>query len=183
MQVIALLVAMGIMLPGTPGMSENQQVHGGNTMAMQITSNAFKHQNMIPQKYGCAGDDISPPLEWEDAPDGAESLALICNDPDAPGGTFTHWVVYNIPPDQNAFDENIPTDDSLHSGARQGKNDFGNIGYGGPCPPDGEHRYFFQLFALDTELDLSGEVTENDLRDAMRDHILAEGELMGRYAK
>ena len=152
-------------------------------MSIEVRSSVFEHENAIPQKYACDGDDVSPPIEWRGVPAEAQSVALIANDPDAPGGTFTHWVVFNIPVGESGFEEGVPNTTRLANGAVQGVNDFKKIGYGGPCPPDGIHRYFFQVFALDTELDLSGDVTENELREAMQGHVVAEGEVMGKYRK
>jgi hypothetical protein len=151
---------------------------------MQLTSKAFDTGKEIPLKYSCDGADISPPLTIEDVPDGAQTLALICEDPDAPVGVFDHWIIFNIPPQAPQLAEGIPTEAEHSSGFRQGTNDFGRVGYGGPCPPDGEHRYFFRLYALDTELDLpAGSTSKKDLQAAMEGHILAETELMGTYKR
>jgi len=151
-------------------------------MAIKITS-AFEHGGMIPRQYTCDGKDMSPPLKWDSVPDGTKSLALICDDPDAPIGTWVHWVVFNIPPDTRELPENVPLDKVLPDGARQGITDFGNNGYGGPCPPSGTHRYFFRIYALDTELDLQPDATKADLVAAMKGHVLDEGELMGKYRR
>ena len=150
---------------------------------MQITSSAFTEGSMIPAKYTCDGRDISPPLEWKDIPAGTKSFALISDDPDAPVGTWVHWVIYNIPPNVTKFDENMPHDKELKNGMRQGSNDWPNIGYGGPCPPNGTHRYYFKLYALDMILDLKTGATKAQLAQAMKGHILAEAQLMGKYSR
>lgn len=158
-------------------------VHGGETMAFDLISKAFGSGETIPRKYTCDGPDLSPSLRWTDPPAGTKSLALICDDPDAPIGTWVHWVFYGISQDTRELPEGVPKDKVLEDG-RQGKNDFGRIGYGGPCPPRGPaHRYFFKLYALDRELDLSPGMTKASLLKAMEGHILARAELMGRYGR
>lgn len=152
-------------------------------MAFSLRSSAFNNEEMIPSQYGCKGDDISPPLKIEDIPDETKSMALIVDDPDAPSGTFTHWVLYNLRPNTTELPEEMPTDETVLSGSRQGMNDFNKFGYGGPCPPGGTHRYFFKLYALDSELDLQGKVTKTDVESAIKDHVLAEAQLMGKYSK
>ncbi|MBE0461547.1 MAG: YbhB/YbcL family Raf kinase inhibitor-like protein [Candidatus Aminicenantes bacterium] len=152
-------------------------------MEIKITSPAFEEGGMIPEVYTCDGIDISPPLKWSSVPQGTKTLALICDDPDAPIGNWVHWVIYNIPGDISELPENIPPEQELANGGIQGMNDFRKIGYGGPCPPGGTHRYFFRIYALDTELDLQPGATESQLLKAMEGHILAEGQLMGRYSR
>jgi len=152
-------------------------------MAIKVTSPAFDNEGMIPSKYTCDGDDVSPPLSWEGIPEGTKSIALISDDPDAPVGTWVHWVMYNIPADIQELPEGVPPDEVLENGAIQGITDFRKIGYGGPCPPSGTHRYYFKLYALDTELDLKPGGTKAELFKAMKDHILAEGQLMGKYKR
>jgi Raf kinase inhibitor-like YbhB/YbcL family protein len=157
--------------------------YGGVAMAFELTSTAFGNGETIPQKYSCDGPDISPPLQWTDPPAGTKSLALICDDPDAPVGIWVHWVLYGLSADTRELSEDIPKEKMLENG-RQGKNDFGRIGYGGPCPPRGPaHRYFFKLYALDVECDLSPGMTKADLLKAMGGHILGEAELKGRYGR
>ncbi|MFA5515353.1 MAG: YbhB/YbcL family Raf kinase inhibitor-like protein [Desulfuromonadales bacterium] len=151
-------------------------------MGLEISSPVIRNQK-IPQHYTCDGDNVSPPLQWGDIPEGAKSLALIVEDPDAPGGAFIHWVMYNIPPDVRQLPEDVRRDETLPNGACQGINDFGKIGYGGPCPPGGNHRYFFKLFALDVRLDLESGATREQLTEAMQGHILAATEIMGNYAR
>ena len=150
---------------------------------MEISSPAFKAGESIPSKYSCDDLDVSPPLIWKNVPEGTESLALICDDPDAPSGTFVHWVLYNLPPDAGSFEENVPKKDKLGNGALQGKNDFGRLGYGGPCPPSGTHRYYFKLYALDSMLEEKQGMTKKELLKAMETHVLEEIQLMGRYKR
>ena len=152
-------------------------------MEIKITSTAFEDGGMIPQKYTCDDIDVSPPLAWGSVPDGTKSLALICDDPDAPVGTWVHWVIFNIPANINELPENVPPQKILESGAKQGMSDFRRIGYGGPCPPGGTHRYYFKLYALDTELNIEAGITKAELLKAMEGHILAEGQLMGKYKR
>lgn len=151
-------------------------------MAIQITSTAFPADGVIPKKYTCDGDDISPPLQWSGVPDTAKSLALIVDDPDAPSGIWTHWVVWNLPTATTGLPEHVRQQPKLDTGAHQGVTDFHKTGYNGPCPPHGSnHRYRFTLYALDTELSLEGEVTRQRLLTAMQDHILAERQLVGHF--
>jgi len=154
-------------------------------MDIQLTSDVFQEGKAIPTKYTCDGNDVSPALRWGAIPTGARSLALICEDPDAPSGVFTHWVLYNLPPTATELPEGVSATERLANGAIQGRNDFKRIGYGGPCPPpnDNAHRYFFRLYALDTELKLQDGARRGDLLRAMEDHILATGRLMGTYQR
>ena len=161
----------------------NDEMEGELKMEIKITSPAFENGAHIPQKYTCDDLNISPQLEWGGVPDGVKSFALICDDPDAPMGTWVHWVIYNIPSSLNNLSENIPNDKILGNGALQGTNDFRKIGYGGPCPPGGTHRYFFKIYALDAELDLDVGATKEVLLNSMSGHILAEGELVGKYSR
>jgi Raf kinase inhibitor-like YbhB/YbcL family protein len=151
--------------------------------AMKLTSSAFAEGEMIPAKYTCDGDNVSPPLKWEGVPEKARTLALFVVDPDAPGGRFTHWVLYNLSASAKELPENIPPEKQPASVARHGTNSFNKIGYGGPCPPSGTHRYFFKLYALDAELALDAGATREDLLNAMQGHILAQGDLTGKYEK
>lgn len=153
-------------------------------MTIQLTSAAFNEGDTIPRQYTADGKDVSPPLRWTDPPAGTKSFALICDDPDAPRGTWVHWVLFNLPADRRTLDEAVPTQPELADGVRQGKNDFRKIGYGGPAPPAGKpHRYFFHLYALDTVLDLAAGATKDQLVAAMKGHTLAGGDLMGRYGR
>ena len=152
-------------------------------MAITITSSVFAEGALIPKKYTCDAEDISPDLKWSGVPKEAKSLALICDDPDAPVGTWVHWVLFNIPAGVTTLAAGVPSDPVLKNGARHGKNDFRKLGYGGPCPPGGTHRYFFKIYALDTLLTLESGSTKAQLVDAMRGHILADGQLMGKYKR
>jgi Raf kinase inhibitor-like YbhB/YbcL family protein len=152
-------------------------------LEIKITSPAFEEGGLIPKKYTCDGSNVSPPLRWDSVPDGTESIAIICEDPDAPSGTWMHWILFNLPAECRELAENIPDDETLHDSTRQGINDFGSIGYSGPCPPWGIHRYFFKIFALDCTLDIVHLVDKDILNLAMGDHILATGQLMGRYQR
>jgi len=150
-------------------------------MQFKLTSPAFEEEGMIPKKYTCDAEDISPPLIWESVPEGTKSLAIICDDPDAPMGTWVHWVLYNLPPNTKELQENVSSTETLENGAKHGTNDFGDVGYRGPCPPGGTHRYFFKLYALDTVLNLEAGIKKADLLNAMEGHIIFETQLMGKY--
>lgn len=150
---------------------------------MKITSSAFQHEGMIPEKYTCKGQDISPSLKWEGAPAGTKSFVMICDDPDAPVGTWDHWLLFNIPVSVTELNESIPDLPELANGIRHGKNSWGRSDYGGPCPPSGTHRYFFKLYALDNLLDLKAGADKKAILKAMEGHILAETELMGKFKK
>ena len=152
-------------------------------MAIELKSTAFDEGGMIPKLYTCDGRDVSPPLHWPGVPEGSKSLALIADDPDAPMGTWVHWVLFNLPADTTDLPEGVPADEELPDGARQGTSDFGRPGYGGPCPPSGSHRYFFKVYALDALLDLPASTTKEQLVHAMEGHVLARGELMGTYSR
>lgn len=156
-------------------------------MALKVTSSAFQQGGAIPSKYTCEGQDISPPLAWSGVPSNAKSIAMIVDDPDAPDPAkpqrvYVHWVVYNIPIATNSLPENA-SKKGMPKGAVQGKNDWGKAEYGGPCPPIGRHRYFFKLYALDTELTGLSNPTKADLEQSMKGHIVDSGDLMGTYQK
>ncbi len=153
---------------------------------MQVTSSAFQEGETIPKKYTGDGSDLSPPLRWTGAPAGTKSLAIICDDPDAPAGTWVHWVLFNLPADTRELEEGVPTKETLPNGARQGKNSWGsnNIGYRGPSPPPGKpHRYFFKVYALDAMLDLAAGADKAQLEKAMKGHVLGQGQMMGKYGR
>ena len=152
-------------------------------MTLQITSSAFSEGGMIPVQNTCDGKDISPDLAWTGVPGDTRTLALICDDPDAPVGTWLHWVLFNVPAEETGLPAEIPPEATLGNGARHGTNDFGRLGYGGPCPPGGTHRYFFKLYALDIGLDLESGATKAQVEQAIQGHILAEAQLMGRYKR
>jgi Raf kinase inhibitor-like YbhB/YbcL family protein len=155
-----------------------------STMKIQLNSEAFSEGQPIPAKYTGDGEDISPPLRWSSPPPGTKSFALICDDPDAPAGTWVHWVVYDLPASTTLLPAKLPPDEILPDGTRQGITDFKKVGYGGPYPPPGKpHRYFFKLYALDTALALKPRATKQQLLKAMQGHILAETSLMGVYQR
>jgi Raf kinase inhibitor-like YbhB/YbcL family protein len=149
----------------------------------KLTSTAFKEGQPIPSTYACVGVNVSPPLEWSGMPKSAKSIAIIADDPDAPGGMWVHWVLYNLPADNIGLVENLPATENLAAGGFQGKNDFEKIGYGGPCPPSGTHRYFFKIYALDADLSLKGGATKAEVEKAMAGHIVAQAQLMGTYRR
>ncbi len=151
--------------------------------ALIIMSKAFKNGERIPTKYTCDGENISPSISWENASKVTKTFALILDDPDVPNGTFTHWVIYNIPISETGLVEKIPPDGTLTNSAVQGKNGAGRIGYTGPCPSSGTHRYQFHLYALDTQLSLPAGATKGELLSAMEGHVLAQAELTGLYSR
>ena len=149
-------------------------------MSLNLKSDAFVSGQSIPAKYTCVGKNVSPALTWSDPPAGTRSFALIVDDPDAPMGTWVHWVLFNIPADQHDLAEDLPvTGNAIYFG----KNSSGNTRYDGPCPPSGTHRYYFKLYALDTLVDLRPGATKEELLKAMQGHTLAQGELMGTFSK
>jgi Raf kinase inhibitor-like YbhB/YbcL family protein len=154
------------------------------TMSIEIKSAGFSAGGTIPKKFTCDGADSSPALSWNQAPPRTETFALIVDDPDAPAGTWVHWVLYNLPANSKELREGVEKNQTLSGGALQGRNDFRKIGYNGPCPPPGKpHRYFFKLYALDTKLGLKPGATKAELEGAMKGHILGQGELIGRYGR
>jgi Raf kinase inhibitor-like YbhB/YbcL family protein len=155
-------------------------VYGVNAMAMILTSTAFRNGGMIPKRYTCDNRQISPSLTWTQPPEGTKSFVLIVDDPDAPVGLFTHWVLFNIPATVTKLKENVK---KLPEGTIKGNNSQGKTGYLGPCPPSGEHRYFFKLYALDTTLNLKEGTTKKEIESAMQGHILERADVMGRYSR
>jgi len=152
-------------------------------VSFQLSTSAF-HNGVIPKNFSCEGEDVSPALVWTEAPAGTQSFALIADDPDAPAGTWVHWVLYDLPAGERGLPEGIAKDRQLPSGASQGKNDFGQIGDNGPCPPHGAtHRYFFKLWALDSKTNLRAGASKADLEHAMKGHILGSTELVGRFRR
>ena len=153
-------------------------------MVLAVSSSAFQEGGKIPAKYTCEGQDVSPALTWGEPPVETRSFALIVDDPDAPGGVFTHWVLFNLPAGDRGLSEAVPAQAQLPDGSLQGKNDFGKIGYGGPCPPPGRpHRYRFTLYALAQPLDLTAGASKKQVIDAMQGHIIAQGQLIGTYQR
>lgn len=155
----------------------------GGAMAaeLEVTSPAFEDRGMIPAEYSCKGADVSPEINWSGAPDGTKSFALVCEDPDAPAKTWIHWVVFNIPASVSGLAAN--SSGNIPGGGIEGVNSWGRNDYGGPCPPSGAHRYYFKIYALDEMLNLPGKTTSLSLKRAMKGHILAEGQLMGKFRK
>lgn len=151
---------------------------------MQISAKAFTGGNPIPERFTCDGSDCSPALEWDQVPTAAKSLALLTEDPDAPGGTWTHWILFDLPPEQKGLPEDVAKTQYLPGGAKQGLNDFRRLGYGGPCPPPGRsHRYYFRLYALDCLLDLKPGTTRKEFERAMHGHVLEQAQMMGTYQR
>jgi Raf kinase inhibitor-like YbhB/YbcL family protein len=151
---------------------------------IKVSSDAFESGEQVPAEYTCKGSNISPPLSWSDVPQGTKSIVIILEDPDSPGGLFTHWILYNIPPDHRDIRSRVDKKPVLMDGSRHGLNNFGKMEYGGPCPPPGTaHRYFVRVFALDTPLALRAPVTRKVIDDAMAGHVLAKGELMGKFRR
>ncbi len=151
-------------------------------MTIHIESSAFSEGEQIPRQYTCDGKDSSPPLSWSGVPEESKSLALICDDPDA-SRTWVHWVLFDLPARTSGLPEAVPARGSVLGGGTQGTNDFKKLGYGGPCPPSGTHRYMFKLYALDTQVKLSSSATKADLERAIKGHVLAEATLMGKYSR
>jgi Raf kinase inhibitor-like YbhB/YbcL family protein len=151
---------------------------------IKLTSSAFTEGSVIPRQYTCDGANISPQLLWDSVPDGTQTLILIAEDPDAPNGTWTHWIVFGIPASIRELPENMPPQRTLTGGIQQGINDFKKLGYGGPCPPAGQqHRYYFKLYALDMVMLFEEPPTRRQLLSGIEGHILAEGKLMGKYQR
>ena len=174
------LFTLGVAAP----LATTTAAQGARPMGFSITSDNFKNGSEIPKRFTCDGADVSPELSWTAPPSGAQSLALIADDPDAPAGTWTHWVLFNLPSTTTHLAEGVNKVDELPGGARQGRNDFRKIGYNGPCPPPGKpHRYFFKIYALNTSLQLSAGASKQELEKAMEGHIAGHAELMGTYKR
>ncbi len=162
------------------------QISKKEVVHMEIRSPAFRNGERIPKKYTCSGEDVSPPLEWSGAPEGTRSFVIIVDDPDAPGGTFNHWVIYDIPAQRNSLPENLGRVRQLPDGTKQGTNDFGRTGWSGPCPPvgHGTHRYIFKLKALSVEnIGLKPDASKSDVIKAIEGKVLAEAEFYGTYSR
>ncbi len=171
-------------LLGAPIVAATFALGAESPAKMEIKTPAFENGADIPRKYTCDGADVSPALAWEGAPAGSKTFALVADDPDAPVGTWVHWVFYDLPATTKDLTEGVAAAETLPDGAKQGLNDFRKVGYGGPCPPPGPaHRYFFKLYALDAPTNLKPRATKQQLLDAMKGHILAEAQLMGRYGR
>ena len=163
--------------------NNNVQIGKDNMTGVTISSTAFSNGSLIPPQYTCDGANISPPLQWSGLPPSTKALALIVDDPDAPAKTWVHWVLYDLPGSRSGLPENVRPQEKLPDGGKQGTNDFKKIGYGGPCPPSGTHRYFFKLYALDTETSLNPGATKDELLKAIEGHVVAQGELVGKYKR
>ena len=182
--VLAASLALTSATSADPALFGANHTPGRRTMSFVLETKAFPKGGQIPARYTCNGDDVSPALSWSGAPQETKSFVLIVDDPDAPSGTFTHWVVYDFPPATHQLPENVSKTDDLSGGGRQGRNDFRRVGYGGPCPPPGKaHRYFFKLYALSTALNLPAGASRQDVEGAMRGHVIAQTELMGKFAR
>jgi Raf kinase inhibitor-like YbhB/YbcL family protein len=192
---LTLIVASALILMlsacGTPEQkaaanhrSETEKGEGAMTATMKLTSTAFTHEGTIPVRYTCDGEDLSPPLNWEGAPAGTKAFALVCDDPDAPVGTWDHWLLFNIPAARATLPEGVAADATLEDGSRSGLNSWKRTGYGGPCPPPGKpHRYFFRLYALSAPVELSARARKSELLKAVQPLTLATGTLMGTYGR
>jgi Raf kinase inhibitor-like YbhB/YbcL family protein len=179
------LIGMGLgMAAAACGDAGKQE---GDTVAeesLKLVSSAFAHEEVIPVRHTCDGEDLSPPLSWTGAPTETKAFALICDDPDAPMGTWDHWLLFNIPAEKTSLPEGVPADAEQADGSLGGLNSWQRNGYGGPCPPPGKpHRYFFRIYALSTPVELGAEATKSDLLQAMEGTILASGTLMGLYGR
>lgn len=176
--IILLVVVSGLVVVKINFKKQQDLPAQGSKTKMKITSSAFGHNETIPSKYTCDGENVNPPLEIDDAPALVESLVLVMDDPDAPAGAWVHWTLWNINPATKVIAEN-----SIPEGAVQGVTSFGQPGYGGPCPPSGTHRYFFKLYALDTKLNLSSDADKAKLEAVMAGHIIEQAELLGLYSR
>ncbi len=174
--IISASLALSSCADGTPATKEADQ-----PTPFELSSPAFDAGQAVPTHYTCDGEDISPPLQWHEVPQGTRSFALICDDPDARG--WVHWLLYNLPATSRSLAAHIPSGAELDDGSRHGKNSWGRLEYGGPCPPSGRHRYSFRLYALDTTLDLPAGADASAVQLAMEGHILAQAELVGVYAR
>jgi len=184
---VFLIIALLVLFSGCISDQPEQEIQIEEESIMEqisISPDAFKAGSSLPIEYTCDGEDRSPALSWNTVPAGTQSIALIVDDPDAPGKTWVHWVIYNIPANTTVLPLGVPKNKTLDDGSLQGKNDFGRIGYNGPCPPPGKaHRYFFKVYALDTTLSLKSGATKSQLETAMSGHILAQGEMIGKYGR
>lgn len=177
-------LAIALTCTSTMGRNSDQSKPGAGKMTISISSSAFQNGADIPRKFTCDGADVSPDLSWTDPPAGTQSFALIADDPDAPVGTWTHWVLFDLPASTRQLSENVSKVDELPGGGRQGRNDFKRIGYGGPCPPPGKpHRYFFKLYAVGRKLELKAGASKQEVEQALQGHTLAKAELMGKYKR
>lgn len=188
---LLIVLVLSACAPSAPSSTEqtiDDPLAAAQAASIQLTSSAFEYGQPIPSRYACQtpgmiDKDISPPLSWGEPPAGTQSFALIMDDPDAPGGTWDHWILFNIPASARGLPESVPADATLVVGGAGGMNSWGVTGYGGPCPPGGTHRYFFRLYALDEMLGIEQGASRGELEKAMVGHILATGELMGTFTR
>jgi Raf kinase inhibitor-like YbhB/YbcL family protein len=182
--ILLIILTVSFTACAAPGDSSGLPAEEEATMptTLPLSSSAFSQGAPIPSKYTCDGSNISPQLDWANPPEGTKSFTLIVTDPDASSGDFVHWLIYNIPSTALSLPEGVPTDSTLEDGSMNGKNSFGKVGYGGPCPP-AKHRYYFTLYALDTTLNARAGANKKDILKLMEGHVLAEGQLMGTYAR
>jgi hypothetical protein len=185
---ISTLISIAFLFVIFGGTSKNsfggQKMKKESVATLDVVSSAFHHEKSIPQKYTCDGEDISPPIRWQGPPFGTKSFILIAEDPDAPVGNWVHWILYNIPDSVLILSEGVPKQEELPDGTRQGMTNFNEIGYGGPCPPSGTHRYYFRVYAVDIMLNLEpSKATRENILKAIEGHTLAFGELMGKYGR
>jgi Raf kinase inhibitor-like YbhB/YbcL family protein len=181
---ILLLLALAWRDARVAGGTSVEAAEGTGAGVLAVSTTAFLSGGAIPRSYTCDGEGTSPDLSWTGAPAGVQSFAVIADDPDAPSGTFTHWLIWNSPAQSKGLEKGVPNDETLTDGARQGRNGFGRIGYAGPCPPPGTmHRYFFKVFALDRKLDVRADAGRDELDSAMNGHVLAQGRVMGTYGR
>jgi len=180
-KIIIVLILLSVI--AFAGCTSYQNNTTGNKSSISLTSSAFSDNGMMPVKYTANGENVSPPLSWSSAPANTKSFAVLCQDPDSSSGDFTHWIIFNIPANTTQLNESVPQQGTLSNGAKQGTNDFGKIGYSGPNPPSGVHRYVFTVYALDVELNLNTGANKNDFLNAIKGHVLAQGTLTGKYGK
>ena len=181
---LAALLLVGTVDGGMVAAQSHPPAGGRSSMALVLKSSAFAPGAEIPKKHTCEAADVSPALEWSEAPARTVSFALIMDDPDAPAGTWVHWVLSNLPASVHELPEAVAKQDQLGDRTRQGRNSFRKIGYNGPCPPPGKpHRYFFRLYALDEKLDLAAGASSSDLQEAMKGHVIGQAEYMGTYRR
>ncbi|HEV8523131.1 MAG TPA: YbhB/YbcL family Raf kinase inhibitor-like protein [Terriglobales bacterium] len=187
MRAVHLVLLLPMSLAVSPAMFlilSSPLAAGRSAVNFTVKTTAFQAGGDIPKKYTCEGPDVSPPLTWSEPPAGTQSFALIADDPDAPVGTWVHWVAYDLSASARQLQEGVPKSEEVPGGGRQGTNDFRRIGYGGPCPPPGNpHRYYFKLYALDTQLNLQPGATKKEVEKAMKGHVLAQAEVMGRFRR
>lgn len=182
--VILILIVSCKRSPSPETKADQTTEKGGQSMVFTMTTTAFADSGNIPKKYTCDGEDVSPPLSWSGVPAGTKSFALICDDPDAPMGTWTHWVIWGIPGNAPGLPEGVPKVADVPGGIKQGLNSWPKVGYNGPCPPAGKpHRYIFTVFALDSDLDLSANSSKSALENAMKGHILGTAKVTGKYGR